>query len=1815
MQDAQEDGGGGYYGGASGYTYGGRSIFAKSGTSYVDTNYFTDISKSVNTKEGNGYVSITLLTSYPDVALSANTTELTNQDVIISADASDEKSGLAEEAYSWNSGERTSSNSFVATQNGTYTVNVINNEGNSTDASITINNIDKQKPTINSIEQVVATDFSESTLTIDAVDEQNSQYASSGIAGYALTNSKEVPTEFYDTNVFKVTENGTYYAWAKDNVGNISLAKQVSVIDLQIEIIGNISWNDENNKYNTRKSKTLSLYGKVEGEKEVLIDSINLSDTEDTYKFKTRQRDASGNVYNFRIEQTTLDGYETTYIQKEVNTKSMTIDVENNLILPDYASSIYIIPLNSYQDKMLKNSEVKIVAKITASEQNYESTGIHGGQATMEVDSKIQLDKNNINIIYEDIDGNKTIIDDYSITKNTITTYVGTNAKGISLAGGKLTIETYGVVKDIGEYINNITFTGKLVDYRGKNTNIDLGIVTQNKISNNVEYQIPKANIKLKKVDSITEEILTDATFTLYEWNGTQYIKKETIRDENKDGIYESEVYSWTPETQGKYKIVEEGIPTYHKDSNFFMEYSLVDLKNEDYTISVDYDNKGYVIKYGQWEPDDLNYINGVVENEPFKLNVQIEKVDEETQNIIQKDAEFTIYEWNNETNQYQEYISYITGEKVNMVRQEDKTYLSGEWIYYTTRNEGKYRIIETRVPEGYVANYNENNEVQVYDIDVLDIIQAGKYNNQAVENGGILKLGNNASNKMTNKRVKANLNIKVVDAETKGKPQAEATLKGAKYELYASEDILHSDGKTTNYEEEQGLLYKKDELIKILYTDENGNILVENLECGKYYIKMIEPPKGYNLDEASYELDCSYQGIDKEVLNINKTIEIKVKKQSFQLYKLKESQDVLKNAGFSIFLIQDLSIVKENKIEKVTKDTYILNDEQAKVSELLKGKQNSDGTYFLTDLIEYYYGIYYTEDSKDTLPGNEEVYHPYNLENEQLVLDYSNTELGTHIEEIMTDNKGYLKSPELAYGEYIVIETSVPREQQVASSFIVKIEEDNREAQQLKFVTDNDFKTRVKIYVKDAETNEVIKNKETYFAIKRVDTDEYITINQWNGIEFVKYGTPENPFKVGAEGYIITPTKLPIGKYILEEVKAPEGYVVNGKEGYEQNGQIVYTPERKVIFEIKSNTAYYMDASLGNFVIVVSQENEQVLGNISVETKGEYLNNVQVGEKYEFEYEQRAVENIEYTLFAQENIYKQYDNKQIEYEKGQIVDIVTTNGEGKGKFENIPQGKYYIKQTATINGFALKEQTKNIEVTYEGQEIPVVFREFETEEQRQILDIVIRNIDKETKENVSGGEYALYTKEAINYKKSNGEESVIEPNTIIAKVQANEYGEITFKEMDLPLANYYIAEITSPYGYLKTTENIDIIIPFTQESKIKVEKFQEKDKTPTKVNIAFEYKGNKVDGVTFSIKSKDGNIIATTEEIEGTKKIEHIENGYYIENLTVGEYILTQEEVLYKEGFVKNEDTDIKIQDTSEKQEIIIEQEVSKLLIKIEDEETQQILKNVDIKILDKDSNVIASTEQLENAKKIDETEQGYYVEKLPLNEYKIKVEKDGYKQIEERLIIKDENNIQEQNMVIQRLKFNVSIDKKLKEIISNGVSMQIDTDDMMKLEIKERNLETAQIILNYEILIKNTGETQATIQQINDIIPKGLTYISGQNWNVKNSIATYEKTEVLQPGESKKLTMTLKWDNNKNNFGEKKNIVEIVKCTNPYNYNETNLKDNKATESTIISIATGKDEQTTVLRIIIITLVSCMVICLMAGIEILFLEKIKRN
>ena len=138
---------------------------------------------------------------------------------------------------------------------------------------------------------------------------------------------------------------------------------------------------------------------------------------------------------------------------------------------------------------------------------------------------------------------------------------------------------------------------------------------------------------------------------------------------------------------------------------------------------------------------------------------------------------------------------------------------------------------------------------------------------------------------------------------------------------------------------------------------------------------------------------------------------------------------------------------------------------------------------------------------------------------------------------------KGYVCSPELPYGEYVVFESTTPENLQTVNPFLVTIDEDSREPQTWRVFDDRPIQFYLVIKKITRQENPVLNNS-AYYKIFDVEKSEYVEMK-------VRYPKPEtiSVFQTNEEGYLQTPEQLKCGTYRIEEIQAPDSFVKVGEE------------------------------------------------------------------------------------------------------------------------------------------------------------------------------------------------------------------------------------------------------------------------------------------------------------------------------------------------------------------------------------------------------------------------------------------------------------------------------------------------------------------------------------------------------------------------------------------------------------------------------------------------------------------------------------------
>ena len=841
------------------------------------------------------------------------------------------------------------------------------------------------------------------------------------------------------------------------------------------------------------------------------------------------------------------------------------------------------------------------------------------------------------------------------------------------------------------------------------------------------------------------------------------------------------------------------------------------------------------------------------------------------------------------------------------------------------------YEVKEIQAPEGYVRNQED-----IYSFTF-------SYTNDSEEKVTF-------THTFTNERVNATIRLLKKDAETnQNVPQGDATLEKAVYGLYAREDIIHPDGTT-------GVIYKAGDRVATLTTDKNGEAFVENLYLGKYFVKEITPPVGYLADESEYDLVCSYEGdltatVERECVSLEQ-----VKKQPFQIIKAANNgetdADLLSGAGFTAYLLSNLEVKEDGSYDVDSAEPVVIGENGA--TEMFTDEKGYAcsialpyGTYLVRETTTPHnykpvddFIVRITEHSPNTpqvwrvlldeefeaklkiIKQDDETKKPvlqagtefriYDLDNKEYVeqvTTYPTTIVHTSF---FTDEEGYLILPQnLKIGHYRIEEVTAPHGYTLNENYF-EIAVDSDTAYQVDSVSgdviievvyeNHPVKGKLKI-VKQGEVLDdfnkdfVYKTENLAGAVFEVSAAEDIYTADFQkdeeGNRILEYAAGELVGTVTTdENGEVFLSDLPLGSYRIEEVKAPEGFVLN------EEPQIV--------------TFTYQDQDTP----VIEQEavftNERQKVEVSVVKKDAET--------------QATIAGAVFGLYAKEDILA---HGKVIVKADTLIGKVLSDENGKAVFMNdLPFGRYYIKEEAAPDGYVSSDKVIEVIAEYQGQEIPVV--ELSSEYENKPTKISIKNTDLTTGVELEGAKLTVLDNDGNvvdSWTSVKGEEHLIERLTV---------GE-----------TYTLREELAPYGYLKAEE-----VTFTVEDTEEIQKVEMKDDVPTgtliinkkdefleDVTLAdtisgwishiFEYVTGALKDVTFEvyaledIKAADGEsedyykkdeLIATiTTDETGIAKLSDLPLGkYYVKEKETAEgYVL--------DGEIREIDLTYVDQDTSE--------------------------------------------------------------------------------------------------------------------------------------------------------------------------------------------------------------------------------------------------------------------------------------------------------
>ena len=699
----------------------------------------------------------------------------------------------------------------------------------------------------------------------------------------------------------------------------------------------------------------------------------------------------------------------------------------------------------------------------------------------------------------------------------------------------------------------------------------------------------------------------------------------------------------------------------------------------------------------------------------------------------------------------------------------------------------------------------------------------------------------------------------KVDKDTTQNMPQGSASLEGAEftikyYAVYSDKDPAESGKKPIRTwvmkTDERGFTrlgekYKVsgDEFFKL-----KG---VVTLPLGTITIQETKAPKGYLLNEEIFVRQITPTGSGEQVETYNMpTIKEEVIRGDVQLVKYGESNDEPGDSGADIK--KPLKDIKFHLTSKTNGDVYtIITDENGFASTKQFGNSERGNlpfdTYTVTEESPYPeydiivpFEVTVDEEGKtySYILRNDTVDAPLSVqkvdketgkvipiagaqfqildENKKPITMEVHYPTPMEIDTFETDANGSFTLPEkLEHGSYYLHETKAPE------GYLLGVED-------IPFVVDQEFdwenplsitypdapaKGKIRVTKTDKETDKPIPSGAEFTVTAAED------ITTPDGTVRAEKGTVVATLTTDDKGKAET-DKLYLGKYVIKETKAPEGYLLNPKE-----------------FEV---TLAYKDQTTEIVYGDVTVPDQPAKGKIRItKTDAETNKPIPLG--------------AEFTVTAAEDITT--PDGTVRAEKGTVVATLTTDDKGKAETDKLYLGKYVIKETKAPEGYLLNPKEFEVTLAYKDQTTEIVYGDVTVPNQPAKGQIEILKKDEETGNLLSGAEFTVTAAEDITTPDGTVR---AEKGTVVDTIVTDTTGIARSKE--LYLGKYVVKETKQPIGFIRPNQTWDVELKYADQKTELVKENLTIKNQPTEIIIDKKETGTDkpLEGVKFVIWNKD---------------------------------------------------------------------------------------------------------------------------------------------------------------------------------------------------------------------------------------------------------------------------------------------------------------------------------------------------------------------
>ena len=590
-------------------------------------------------------------------------------------------------------------------------------------------------------------------------------------------------------------------------------------------------------------------------------------------------------------------------------------------------------------------------------------------------------------------------------------------------------------------------------------------------------------------------------------------------------------------------------------------------------------------------------------------------------------------------------------------------------------------------------------------------------------------------------------LTITKVDSETQTNvPQGNATLKGATYGIYDSDDIL----------------------IEKITTDENGMATTNPLnKLGEFYAKELSSSQGYLIDNTKY-----YFEILEEDLTPKITVEENVIKGNFNILKLYGMEELIpeENITFDVYLKSNNKL-----IQSVTTDKDGVLKTSLPYGTYIVKQKNTMPNYELS------------KDFEITINENDQTISK-NIVNKPLSAKLKIVKIDEDTKEVVKLSGIKFKIKDLSTNEYVCQKITYPK-----ATIVCEYETDDSGV----FITPNELLGDFEIEeVKSQKINGYLWNSEK-IKVHIGDNSNFINDEEYGKIVVAEFTNKKvkgkiEIYKLGEKLHTkndnqmlrsIIQSDVP---FINDIISFDEIPLANVKFGlYKEDDTLVRE-------EITDNNGYicFDDLELGKYYVKeLSVSDLYVVDDTKHEFNLEYIDQftpVVMNGKDIRNYLKKGTLEFTKTDLVNGN---PIPNTKMEFytSDDKLIYSGITDKDGKITIPNLPIGKYYIKEKEATTGYLLSNEIVYFEIKENGE----IVRANMTNK-KITGTIELTKVDVSTSKPLPNTLLEIYN--------ANSDELLFSERT-------DENGKIIIPNLEY--GDYYIVESEAPEGYILNDEKM----------------------------------------------------------------------------------------------------------------------------------------------------------------------------------------------------------------------------------------------------------------------------------------------------------------------------------------------------------------------------------------------------------------------